>query len=200
MRSVYESIALDLAKRIVEGELAEGEKISGRTVIAGKYGVSAETVRKAIALLRDANIVAVSQGKEVLILSSAQAAQFIAHQASMHSAYSLRQELELLLAKKKEINKQFEEVAFQIAQYTDRLRNLQPYNPIEVKVENESPSIGKSVADLGLWQRTGATLVAIRRGVELMISPGPKAVLEAGDRLVVVGKGDVLNTVNKFIN
>jgi len=93
---VYESIALDLARRIADGEFAVGEKISGRTRLAGEYGVSPETVRKAIAMLRQFNIVAASQGKEVSILSAEQAAEFINHQSAMQSVYSLRQELEIL--------------------------------------------------------------------------------------------------------
>jgi len=197
---IHESIALDLAERIANGEFAVGEKVSGRTLLASHYGVSAETIRKAVAILRTANVVSVSQGKEVLILSTQQAEEFLNHQATMQSAYSLRQELEILLEQKKEINERFDEIVYQITRYTDRLRNLQPFNPVEVTVKATSKTIGKSIKQLKFRQRTGATLVAIRRGVEIIVSPDPEVVFEQGDRLVVVGPFDVLEKVDGFIN
>ena len=74
---MYRSIALDLAQRIINGELHEGMKISGRTVLAGNYNVSPETIRKATALLKVKNVVSVSQGKEVTVLSKEDAYRFI---------------------------------------------------------------------------------------------------------------------------
>ena len=96
----YQSIALDLAKRIVNDEFLVGEKISGRTLLASQYNVSPETVRKAVAMLKETNVVAVSQGKEIVVLSAEQATHFIEQHKEMVSAYSLKQELEILLEKK----------------------------------------------------------------------------------------------------
>jgi len=196
---VYESIAMDVAERIVNGEFAVGDKISGRTLLASQYNVSPETIRKAMGLLGQANVVAVSQGKEILVQSQEQAEEFIRHHLSMHSAYSLKQELEFLMEKKNEINSRFDEIIVQITRYTDRLRNLQPFNPVEVYVSENASAVGRSVAQLGLWQRTGATLIAIRRGMEVIISPGAGALLQAGDRLIVVGSGDILEKVNTVL-
>jgi K+/H+ antiporter YhaU regulatory subunit KhtT len=198
---VHESIALDLAGRIASGEFTVGGKISGRTLLASHYGVSAETIRKAVAILRVANVVSVSQGKEVLILSAEQAVEFVNHQVAMQSAYSLRQELEILQEKKKEINERFDDIVYQITHYTDRLRNLQPFNPIEVTVKVSSKAIGQSIKNLQFRQRTGgATLVAIRRGIELLVSPDPEVLIQQGDRLVAIGPFDVLEKVDSFIN
>ena len=51
--SQYLQIALDLATRIAQGELTEGSRIYGRSVLASEYGVSPETIRKALRLLAD---------------------------------------------------------------------------------------------------------------------------------------------------
>ena len=67
--SMYHSIALDLAQRIINEEFPIGAKISGRSLLAGHYNVSSETIRKSVALLKDANVVSVSQGREVVVLS-----------------------------------------------------------------------------------------------------------------------------------
>ena len=49
--SQYLQIALDLATRIARGELPEGSRIYGRSVMAPEYGVSPETIRRALRLL-----------------------------------------------------------------------------------------------------------------------------------------------------
>ena len=197
---VYESIAIDVAGRIVDGDISIGQKISGRTLLASHYNVSPETIRKAIGLLAQANVISVSQGKEVIVQSVEQAEEFLRHHMSMLSAYSLKQELEILIEKKREINNQFDEILTQITRYTDRLRNLQPFNPVEVAVSEFSSANGRSVAQLMLWQKTGATLIAIRRGTEVIISPGSGAILQSGDRLVVVGSGNILEKVAAILN
>ena len=186
---VYESIAIDVAGRIVDGDISIGQKISGRTLLASHYNVSPETIRKAMGLLAQANVISVSQGKEVIVQSVEQAEEFLRHHMSMLSAYSLKQELEILIEKKT-----------QITRYTDRLRNLQPFNPVEVAVSEFSSANGRSVAQLMLWQKTGATLIAIRRGTEVIISPGSGAILQSGDRLVVVGSGNIMEKVAAILN
>ena len=40
----YLQIALNLAERIAKGELPEGRRMYGRSIIASEYGVSPETV------------------------------------------------------------------------------------------------------------------------------------------------------------
>lgn len=196
--AAYQSIALDIAKRILDDEFPVGSKISGRTLLASQYSVSPETIRKAIAILKDANIVAVSQGKEITILSLAQTRHFVDHHKEMLSAYSLRQELELLMEKKEDNDRQFQKIVNEIIKYSDRLKNLEPYNPVEFRLSQQALFLGIPLKEIHLWQHTGATIVAIRRGKEIIISPGPNAVLQAEDRIVVVGSGDVLKKVADF--
>lgn len=61
MSTIYLSIAIDVAA-IVNDEFAVGSRLSGNA--AGQWRAtqqSSETIRKAIMLLRDANVVSVSQ-------------------------------------------------------------------------------------------------------------------------------------------
>ena len=55
----YMRIALDIANRIASGEIAERQRISGRYLLSSQYHVSPETVRKALSLLRDMDVVQV---------------------------------------------------------------------------------------------------------------------------------------------
>ena len=198
--AIYRSIALDIAQRIINDEFPEGTKLSGRTLLASQYNVSPETIRKAIALLKEESVVTVSQGKEITIISIQKSYSFIEHCKSSDSVYSLQQDAENLLKKKREIDSQLEEIFKNIINYSDRLRNLTPYNPVEIEVITESHVISKKISDIKLWQHTGATIVAIRRGTKIIISPGPNATIKAGDRVVVVGDRNVLERTVTYIN
>jgi K+/H+ antiporter YhaU regulatory subunit KhtT len=196
----YQSIALDIAKRIINDEFPVGTKISGRTLLASQYSVSPETIRKAISILKNANVVNVSQGKEIIILSSQQAYNLIEHHKEIISAYSLKQELEMLLEQKEETDRQFRKIVTEIMRYSDRLKNLDPYNPVEIRVSPNAAVVGKSLETLDLWHNTGATIVAIRRETEIMISPSPATILQSDDRIVVVGSTAMLQNVFDLIN
>ncbi|OPH46603.1 GntR family transcriptional regulator [Paenibacillus ferrarius] len=198
--SGYKSIALDIAQRIVSGEFSIQRKISGRSLLASQYHVSPETIRKAIGLLKDENIVSVSQGKEIIVLSDQRAYDYITKNNYLKSVYSLKQELELLLVEKKKMDHKFDMILTEIINYSDRLQNLKIYNPIEINVNEFSHVVGKTISDLQFWQNTGATIVALRRGTEVAISPGPHVILREHDILVVVGDSYTYQRTNLFIN
>ena len=63
----------------------------------------------------------------------------------------------------------------------------EPLPNYEVPVPKDSPLIGKSIGALKFWQSTGGTIVAIRRGQTVILSPGPYAELYGGDIIVLVG-------------
>ena len=47
--------------------------------------------------------------------------------------------------------------------------------------------LGKSINELNIWHSTGATIVAVQQGDQLLISPGPYTKLEAGNTIYFVG-------------
>lgn len=196
----YKSIALDIAQRVVSGEFPVQSKISGRSLLASQYHVSPETIRKAIGLLKDENIVSVSQGIGIEIISDQNAYDYITRNNYLKSVYFLKQDLQQLLIQKKEIDSRFEVLINAIINASDQLQNLKPYNLIEIKVSDHSQALGKTIANLQFWQNTGATIVALRRGTNVSISPGPHVILRENDVLVVVGDGQVQERTNHFIN
>lgn len=196
----YKSIALDIAQRIVSGEIPVASKISGRSLLAGQYHVSPETIRKAIGLLKDENIVSVSQGKEITVLSDQKALEYTTRNNYLKSAYSLKHELQLLLEEKKETDRKFEHLLTQIIEASDRLQNLKPYHPVEIKINENSHVIGKTIGNLQFWQNTGATIIALRRGTEVTISPGPHVILWAHDIVIAVGDEKMYQRTEQFMN
>lgn len=196
----YKSIALDIAQRIVSGEFPVASKISGRSLLAGQYQVSPETIRKAIGLLKEENVVSVSQGKEIIIVSDRNALEYTTRNNYLKSAYSLKQDLQQLLLEKKEIDLKFEKLFSQIIEASDRLQNLKPYHPVEIKISELSHVIGRTIGNLLFWQNTGATIIALRRGTEVTISPGPHVILRAGDIIIAVGDERMYERTEQFIN
>mgnify|MGYP000892165127 FL=1 len=70
---VYAQIALDIALRISKGELKENSIVYGRSVMSSEYGVSPETIRRAMKLLEDMEIVGTKQNSGTVVLSSEKA-------------------------------------------------------------------------------------------------------------------------------
>ena len=196
----YQQIALDIAQRIITKEFPVGEKIHGRSVLASMYNVSPETIRKSVALLQEMDVLHVNHGSGIFINSIDKAYNFIQRFKYLDSINSLKHDLEKLMLEKKEVDKKLEETLNTIVEYADKLKNLSPYNPVEVEVSPNSKYIGCTISELKFWQNTGGTVVALRKGDNLIVSPGPFAVLEEGDKIVVVGGNDILNAVESFIN
>ena len=62
-----------------------------------------------------------------------------------------------------------------------------------VTVAGDSPGAGRSIADLQVRRQTRMTIVAILRGDDAIVVPEPTEVLEAGDRVVIVGRPEDLD-------
>ena len=57
-----------------------------------------------------------------------------------------------------------------------------------IPVPDDSPAIGKTLAELAFRQKTGITIIAILREPEPVTGAQPQDVVERGDTLVTVGK------------
>jgi CPA2 family monovalent cation:H+ antiporter-2 len=74
------------------------------------------------------------------------------------------------------------------------MRVVLPYASILEKMEikscwirDDSPARGRTVGELNLRAATGATLLAVRRGHELLLNPGSDFCFQAGDIAILVG-------------
>ena len=99
----YMRIARSIAQRIADGELMEGEKLSGRSKLSSEYNVSPETIRKAVQVLQDRAVVIVREQSGVYVLSAELARQCLAGFKDggglIGKKHRLRQLLNLPLAK-----------------------------------------------------------------------------------------------------
>ena len=146
----YMRIARSIAQRIADGELQEGEKLSGRSKLSSEYNVSPETIRKAVQVLQDRAVVNVREQSGVYVLSAAQAAQSLPNYC--------------------------------------------------VRIPEDWDGAGKSLGALKFWRATGATVVAIRRSGQEIVSPGPDTALLCGDLLIFVGDLEARKGVVRFFS
>jgi trk system potassium uptake protein TrkA len=60
--------------------------------------------------------------------------------------------------------------------------------------------IGKTLQDIALGREFGVTVLAIRRGKEILISPNAKTEIIEGDLLVIIGRNEQLEKMEKLMN
>ncbi|MBB6647329.1 cation:proton antiporter regulatory subunit [Halobellus ruber] len=68
-----------------------------------------------------------------------------------------------------------------------------------VEVGEESPLAGRTLADSDLRAETGASIVAIERGDEVLPSPGGETTVHAGDMLIAVGSRDDCDALESWV-
>lgn len=199
--SQYLQIALDLAGRIAKGHLPEGSRIYGRSVMASEYGVSPETVRRALWLLADMKVVEVKPQSGAVVLSADNARRYIANFDEGAEAHSLRRQMTELVNQQETLSRRLTEVATALLKSRDTFASAErPFPNYEVQVPKDSPLIGKSIGALQFWQSTGGTIVAIRRGQTVMLSPGPYAELYGGDVIVLVGNPAAADAAHHLVS
>lgn len=195
----YQQVAVDIASRIVDKQYHEGERIYARSSIASQYSVSSETARRAIALLSAHGIVETAKGSGVVIRSKEKALEFVQRYRQAETLAELKRtalrQSEALLRESAALK----ETIAQITDRADRLRFINPFAPFEVMVEEAAFCAGKTITQLQFWQNTGATIVAVRRGETLSLSPGPSEVLLPGDVIYFICKEAEHGRAREFV-
>ncbi|HBT66059.1 MAG TPA: GntR family transcriptional regulator [Ruminococcaceae bacterium] len=196
---VYAQIALDVANRIARGDLKENTKLHGRSVLSSEYGVSPETIRRALRLLEDMHIVQVKQNSGTIVKSAEHARIYVEKFNEQNDVRALYRKLKSLIAQQREINNHIFEIANLIVRTSDKFSKSNPFQNFEIDIPDESPIVGKNFQELKFWQETGATIIAIRRDDSIILSPGPYVVINSGDTLIFVGDISTIERVNDLV-
>jgi CPA2 family monovalent cation:H+ antiporter-2 len=61
------------------------------------------------------------------------------------------------------------------------------------KIPDGSYLAGRSIAELQVRRKTGATIIAVRRGANVSANPGPEFTFRAGDIILYTGERDAMN-------
>lgn len=196
---LYLQIAVDIASRIARGDLKEKSKIYGRSVMSSEYGVSPETIRRSLKLLSDMNVVDIKQSSGAVVLSRKNAKEYVDRFKGQINTHSLHVQLKNLIAEQNMIGKQITDITDTIIRTDVKWSHFNPLQNFEIDVDENSSVVGKSISDLNFWHATGATIVAIRRGDNIILSPGPYAVISANDTVIFIGDQSAVNAVRMFV-
>lgn len=197
---VYARVAYDIAVKVSAGEIKEGDRLSGRSLISSQYGVSSETVRRALQLLSDMGIVTVQANVGAVVTSRKQAIEYIAHDRIGQDLRTLRSELKSLLEHQRQINEQINSVVGEISDLGNRIRPEDAIRTYEFELQENHLITGKSIDQLCFRQKSGANIVAVRRGEEVFLSPNPQMQLLPEDKLIIACELSALSQAASFIN
>lgn len=192
----YTRIAISLAERIASGQLKEGDKLSGRSKLSPEYNVSPETIRRTLRLLADMKVVEVKEQSGVYVLSADNARRYLHNFADQTDIRRKQQQLKELLVRQEHLNRQMAALCRDILDETSQTPDALPN--YYCRIPDDWPHSGTTVGALRFWQATGATIVAIRRGLSYIVSPGPYAELYAGDAVIFVGGVKAREAVSHF--
>ena len=195
----YQQIAIDIASRIVDHHYKVGEKIYARSYIASQYGVSSETARRSICILSDLEIVETTKGSGVIIISYEKALKFVQQYHNIETVNELKHDILDSVARQSKEIEYINDCLTRLIEKTERFRYTNPFSPFEIKLTITSPYINKTVSEVNFWQNTSATIIAIKRGDSLLLSPGPYAIFLENDIFYFIGDENCLERVNNLL-
>ena len=135
-----------------------------------------------------------------MIISADSARRYIENFEEDTEIHTLRSQLKELMEEYADLNRRTNDVVTALVKSRDTFTAAnEPLPNYEVTVPRDSPLIGKSIGALKFWQSTGGTIVAIRRGQTVMLSPGPYAELYGGDVIILVGSPAAAEATRHFI-
>lgn len=194
----YRKIAYQIAQKIADNEYAVGSKLHARSTLSVAFGVSSETARKAVSILADLQIVKLIHGSGVEVLSREKAKAFLNQAQTTSDIQTIHKQINDLITNQKQEIKSMENALTLLLEQSQRVQRHSPLSPYELALNDDSPKFGQSIGTLTLWQSTGTTIVALLHDDELVVSPGPYAVIERGDTLYFVGNETAVQAVQNF--
>lgn len=184
----YMRVAADIAAKITSSEYTINQKIPGKSTLSSAYGVSQETVRKAENILSDMGVVKIKENRGIVVASVEAAKSYLETIKIREEQVGLREQLRSMFSDYNNLGKKILEISENLISSTSvPLPTDQSLPMYEITLPDLSDKVNMSIGDLRFWQCTGATIVAIKRGQSINVSPGPYAILRAGDTIVYTG-------------
>ena len=195
---VYSQVAFDVASKIASGDIREGDRFTGRSLMGSQYGVSSETIRRAMRHLSDMGIISVQNNVGSTVLSQKRAREYVEQYQEDKDLRALKAELREMLAQRDALNEKINATVQRIIDLGERFWRSDRMRTYEFRV-SDGPAAGQSIGGLQFRQRTGATIVAVRSGETVLLSPPPQTVLHSGDVLVVACELEQIEAVSDLL-
>ncbi|MFP4077862.1 MAG: GntR family transcriptional regulator [Candidatus Izemoplasmataceae bacterium] len=193
----YQKIAYEIAKRIVSYQINEGDKLRGRSMLASEYGVSSETIRKAMRLLTNIGVVEVRSRSGIYVVSRNAANLYIEQYKKQHETNRLFTDTQELLNESERVHRMLEKHVRRLLETSKS--DVFPFDYFTIKLKEEDDNLGESLSSLRFWNQTQGLVLAVEHDNHLYQAPNPKLNLEAGMILYVLGDDSVKsNTLSLF--
>ncbi len=190
----YQKIAYELAKQIVSYQVKEGAKLRGRSLLASEYGVSSETIRKAMRLLTNIGAVEVRPRSGIYVLSRKAAKLYIEQYKKQHETHRLFTDTQELLNESERVHRMLEKHVKRLLETSKS--DAFPFDYFTVKLDRDDKVIGETLSSLRFWNETQGLVLAVEQDGHLYQAPNPKLQLEVGMTLYVLGDDSVkVNTM-----
>ena len=118
---------------------------------------------------------------------------------TISSLHSVQDNLLDMIAQQRTISLKIEENIQSIMNSADRFSYFNPLTPFEIDIENDCVHVNQTIGELNFWHQTSATIIAIKRDGKMIVSPGPYAILTAGDKLLIIGDKDAYQQSKKLL-
>ncbi len=185
----YQTIAYEIAKRVVAYQLEVGDKLRGRSMLASEFNVSSETVRKAMRLLANLGVVEVKKRSGIYVISRRAAEMYV-------DQYRKQNESHLLFTDTLDLLEESERTHRLMKEHVKRLletskNDVFPFDFFTIRLEEDDAHLGETLKDLKFWNQTYGLVLAIEADGQLYQAPNPKMPLESGMVLYVLGDDTV---------
>lgn len=192
----YQSIAYQLAKRISAGELSEGLKLSGRTLLASEYQVSSETIRKAMAILQRYGVVDIHERSGIIVRSKDAAKHYI-------EVYVNQKEDRKLLSDTVAIKQDLSHIEGRLQEVLDRLigatkTGFFPFDFFAFPLEEGHHHLHQDLRSADLKNQTQALVIGYEYEGTFVQNPEASVILKPGMTLYLLGGTLVKDHVERF--
>lgn len=177
--AVYFRIAYQIASKIAYGGLKEKTKFSGRSLVGSEYSASPETVRKALSLLQDEGIINSIEKVGNFVSSREKAIAYVQNHGEQNEFAKLQKKYRQLIAERNAIEKEIEKTAALIFDWEKRYTQKPGVMISEFEIEKGSMAENKTIEELLFRNTTGATIISITDGDNIILSPSCKTALKA---------------------
>ena len=146
-------------------------------------------------------VVEIKPQSGAVVLSADSARRYIANFEENADVRVLRRQLKEMLEEASDLHRRIGDTVAALVKSRETFAAAgEPLPNYEVSVPANSAVTGKSIGALNLWQSSGGTIVAIRRGQTVILSPGPYAELYGGDVIVLVGAPAAAEAAHRLVS
>ena len=150
-------------------------------------------------ILKDLGIVEVASGSGATVIATEPARVLIQRFHNFTGVTALKRNIAAQAEAQQTAQKELLTNIHNLLDYIEKFRLASPILPYEIEITPSCRFLGKMISEINFWQNTGVTVVAIRKQNEMIISPGPYALLEAGDSFVLVGAEGSYDGVKDYL-